>query len=150
VNALCGCAAIPQAIALPNFKGRQPSQKQVVGVDTLAGQDRARSQADLVRETRKLPPATTAVLKQGSLIMKSKTISALAAVLALGCFGTAALAADGLPDDPTSNATTIPGPNVMTPSDPAANDNPAARVPTTKAGYRVSGEAKFHQEKKHD
>ena len=91
--------------------------------------------------------------------MKSKIISGLAAVLALGCFGTAALAADGLPDDPTSNATTIPGPDAMTPSDPAANDNPAARVPTTKADYQVGkegygrsthGEGKVHTEKKHD
>jgi hypothetical protein len=101
------------------------------------------------------------VLKEGSLIMKSKTISALAAVLALGCFGTAALAADGLPDNPNSNATTIPGPDATTPSDPAADDNPAARVPTTdpEPGYRTekegsgrgtSGEGKVHKEKKHD
>ena len=71
--------------------------------------------------------------------MNNKTISAVAAVLALGCFGTAALAADGLPDDPNSNATTIPGPDATTPSDPAADDNPAARVPTTEdeSGYQV-------------
>jgi hypothetical protein len=74
--------------------------------------------------------------------MKSKTISAVTALLALGCFGTAALAADGLPDDPNSNATTIPGPDATTPSDPAADDNPAARVPTTEdeSGYRVQRE----------
>jgi hypothetical protein len=75
--------------------------------------------------------------------MKTKTISALAAVLALGCFGTAALAADdGLPDDPNSNANTIPGPDATTPSDPAADDNPAARVPTTEpeSGYRLEKE----------
>ena len=74
--------------------------------------------------------------------MKTKAISAVAAVLALGCFGTAALAADGLPDDPNSNATTIPGPDATTPSDPAAEDNPAARVPTTQdeSGYRVQQE----------
>ena len=74
--------------------------------------------------------------------MKTKAISAVAAVLALGCFGSAALAADGLPDDPNSNATTIPGPDATTPSDPAADDNPAARVPTTEdeSGYRVQRE----------
>jgi hypothetical protein len=74
--------------------------------------------------------------------MKTKAISAVAAVLALGCFCTAALAADGLPDDPNSNATTIPGPDATTPSDPAADDNPAARVPTTEdeSGYRVQRE----------
>ena len=74
--------------------------------------------------------------------MKIKTISAMAAVLALGCFGTAALAADGLPDDPNSNATTIPGPDATTPSDPSADDNPAARVPTTdpESGYELRKE----------
>ena len=76
--------------------------------------------------------------------MKSTTISALAAVLALGCFGTAAMAADGLPLNPMSQATTIPGPNAQTPSDPAANDNPAARVPTTK----VSSHGGAHKEVK--
>ena len=75
--------------------------------------------------------------------MKIKTISAMAALLALGCLGTAALAADdGLPDDPNSNATTIPGPDATTPSDPAADDNPAARVPTTEdeSGYQLRNE----------
>jgi hypothetical protein len=75
--------------------------------------------------------------------MKLKTISAVVAVLALGCFGTAALAADdGLPDDPNSNANTIPGPDATTPSDPAADDNPAARVPTTEdeSGYQIRKE----------
>ena len=74
--------------------------------------------------------------------MQSRTISAVTALLALGCFGTAALAADGLPDDPNSNATTIPGPDATTPSDPSADDNPGARVPTTEdeSGYRVQRE----------
>jgi len=93
--------------------------------------------------------------------MKTKAISAVAAVLALGCFGTAALAADGLPDDPNSNATTIPGPDATTPSDPAADDNPAARVPTTddESGYQVqkegsgrgtSGEGRVDREMQND
>lgn len=64
--------------------------------------------------------------------MKAKAISVVAAVLAFGCVGTTAMAADGLPDDPNSNATTIPAPDATEPSDPAANDNPAARVPTTE------------------
>lgn len=74
--------------------------------------------------------------------MKTKAISAVAALLALGCFGTAALAADGLPDNPNSNATTIPGPDATTPSDPSADDNPAARVPTTEpeSGYSMRRE----------
>lgn len=90
--------------------------------------------------------------------MKTKTISAVAALLAAGCFGTAVLAADGLPDDPNSNANTIPGPDAVDPSDPAANDNPAARVPTDEddSGYTVrregsgrgtSGEMRPEQEK---
>jgi hypothetical protein len=74
--------------------------------------------------------------------MRTNTISALAAVLALSCFGTAALAQDdGLPDNPNSNANTIPGPDATTPSDPAADDNPAARVPTTEnEGYEMRRE----------
>lgn len=93
--------------------------------------------------------------------MKIKTISAVAAVLALGGFGTAALAADGLPDDPNSNATTIPSPDATAPSDPSADDNPAARVPTTQdeSGYKIrkegygrgtSGEGKVNKEMKDD
>lgn len=75
--------------------------------------------------------------------MRTKTISALAAVFALGCFGTAALAADdGLPDNPNSDANVIPGPDATTPTDPSANDNPAARVPTDEddSGYSVRRE----------
>jgi hypothetical protein len=93
--------------------------------------------------------------------MTSKTISAMAAMLALGFVGTAALAQDdGLPDNPNSNANTIPGPDATTPSDPAADDNPAARVPTTKdEGYKVrkegyskgtSGEGAVDREMKDD
>jgi hypothetical protein len=64
--------------------------------------------------------------------MRTRTISALAAILALGTFGTSALAQDdGLPDNPNSDANVIPGPDATTPTDPSANDNPAARVPTT-------------------
>lgn len=74
--------------------------------------------------------------------MTSKAISAAAAMLALGFVGTAALAQDdGLPDNPNSNANTIPAPDAATPSDPAADDNPAARVPTTEnEGYQVRKE----------
>lgn len=72
--------------------------------------------------------------------MKTKAISIVAAVLALGCTGSAALAADGLPDNPTSNANTIPAPIPDQPTDPAANDNPSARVPTTENSYRVRRE----------
>lgn len=75
--------------------------------------------------------------------MKTKAICAVAAVLALGCVGTAALAADGLPDDPNSDANTIPHPQATEPSDPSANDNPAARVPTTEdEGYQVRREGR--------
>jgi hypothetical protein len=67
--------------------------------------------------------------------MKMKAIAAAAALLALGVMTNAAVAADdGLPDDPMSNENTIPGPETDTPSDPAAADNPAARVPTSPPG----------------
>ncbi|HET6322087.1 MAG TPA: hypothetical protein VFF87_08560 [Hyphomicrobium sp.] len=69
--------------------------------------------------------------------MRTKTISVMAAVLALGGYGTAALAQDGLPGDPNSTANTIPGPNPITPSDPSANDSPRARIPTTRDGFEV-------------
>jgi len=73
--------------------------------------------------------------------MKTKAICAIAAVLALGCVGTAALAADGLPDDPNSDANTIPHPQATEPADPSANDSPSARVPTTEdEGYQMRRE----------
>jgi hypothetical protein len=63
--------------------------------------------------------------------MKSKTLSVIAAVFALGSVTSVAMAQDdGLPDNPSSSANTIPAPDASEPSDPAANDNPAARVPT--------------------
>lgn len=64
----------------------------------------------------------------------TKTISAVAALFALGFISSAALAQDGLPGDPNSNQNTIPGPDATNPSDPAADDNPAARVPTSPPG----------------
>ncbi|HWK34085.1 MAG TPA: hypothetical protein VNR51_10455 [Hyphomicrobium sp.] len=74
--------------------------------------------------------------------MRTKTtISVMAAVLALGGYGTAALAQDGLPGDPNSTANTIPAPNPITPSDPSANDTPPARIPTTSDGFEVLRES---------
>jgi len=66
--------------------------------------------------------------------MKTKVIAAAAALLALGLTTSAGFAQDGLPDDPSSNANTVPAPLTDTPSDPAANDSPAARVPTSPPG----------------
>ena len=64
--------------------------------------------------------------------MKMKVIAAAAALLVMGWTATPGFAADanndGLPDDPMSNENTIPGPETDTPSDPAADDSPAARV----------------------
>jgi len=73
--------------------------------------------------------------------MRTKTISVMAALLALGSYGTAALAQDGLPGDPNSTANTIPVPNPTTPSDPSANDSPRARIPTTRDDFEVRREA---------
>lgn len=67
--------------------------------------------------------------------MKAKAITAAAALLALGLLTNTAFAqGDGLPDDPNSNQNTIPAPETDEPTDPAANDNPAARVPTSPPG----------------
>jgi hypothetical protein len=66
--------------------------------------------------------------------MKTKAITAVAALLALGLMTNAGLAQEGLPDDPMSNENTIPAPDSDVPNDPAANDNPQARVPTSPPG----------------
>lgn len=66
--------------------------------------------------------------------MKTKAMAAAAALLALGLMTQSAVAQDGMPDDPTSNENTIPAPDTDGPTDPAANDNPAARVPTSPPG----------------
>jgi hypothetical protein len=66
--------------------------------------------------------------------MKTKAIAAVAALLALGMTTGAGLAQEGMPDDPMSNENTIPAPDSDVPNDPAANDSPAARVPTSPPG----------------
>jgi hypothetical protein len=66
--------------------------------------------------------------------MKTKAITAAAALLALGLMSSAGFAQAGLPDDPMSNENTIPAPDADVPTDPSANDNPAARAPTSPPG----------------
>ena len=66
--------------------------------------------------------------------MKTKAIAAVAALLALGLTSGIGYAQEGMPDDPMSNENTIPAPDSDVPTDPAANDNPAARVPTSPPG----------------
>jgi hypothetical protein len=66
--------------------------------------------------------------------MKTKAIAAVAALLALGLMTSTGFAQEGMPDDPMSNQNTIPSPDSDVPNDPAANDNPAARVPTSPPG----------------
>lgn len=66
--------------------------------------------------------------------MKTKAITAVAALLALGLMTSSGFAQVGLPDDPMSNENTIPAPETGVPSDPAADDNPAARIPTSPPG----------------
>jgi hypothetical protein len=76
--------------------------------------------------------------RKGNRSMKMKAITAAAALLVLGWAATPGFAADangdGLPDDPMSNENTIPGPETDNPTDPAADDSPAARVPTSPPG----------------
>jgi len=75
--------------------------------------------------------------------MKTKAITAAAALLALGLMTNSGLAQDGFPDDPMSNQNTIPAPDTDVPTDPSANDNPAARVPTSPPG---TGQYELRQE----
>jgi hypothetical protein len=82
----------------------------------------------------KEPPALSGGNPGKDLSMKTKAIAAAAALLALGLMTNAGLAQDGLPDDPMSNENTIPAPEADVPTDPAADDNPAARVPTSPPG----------------
>jgi hypothetical protein len=75
--------------------------------------------------------------------MKTKAIAAAAAMLALGLMTNAGLAQEGLPDDPMSNQNTIPAPDSDVPTDPSADDNPAARAPTSPPGtgqYQLKNE----------
>lgn len=64
------------------------------------------------------------------------------AMLAAAAAGGAALAQDGFPD-PNSTANTFPAPQTGTPTDPAAGDNPSARVPTARdngaGSYQAEG-----------
>jgi len=66
--------------------------------------------------------------------MKTKVIAAVAALLALGLTTSAGFAQQGMPDDPMSDQNTIPAPDSDVPNDPSANDNPAARAPTSPPG----------------
>lgn len=66
--------------------------------------------------------------------MTTKAITAAAALLALGLMSNTGFAQAGLPDDPMSNENTIPAPDSNVPNDPAANDDPGARVPTSPPG----------------
>jgi hypothetical protein len=84
-----------------------------------------------------------AEIHERNLPMKTKAIAAAAALLALGLMTNAGLAQDGLPDDPMSNENTIPAPDSDVPTDPAANDDPAARVPTSPPG---TGQYELKQE----
>lgn len=66
--------------------------------------------------------------------MKTKAITAAAALLALGLMTGSGFAQQGLPDDPMSNENTIPAPDADVPTNPSANDDPAARIPTSPPG----------------
>jgi len=66
--------------------------------------------------------------------MNTKTISAVATVLALGCSGTAAFARNWLTNEP--EATFVPAPDASTPRDASINYGPRARMRI----YRPDGE----------
>jgi len=75
--------------------------------------------------------------------MKTKVIAAAAALFTLGLMSSTGFAQEGQPDDPMSNENTIPAPDSNVPNDPAANDDPAARVPTSPPG---TGQYELQQE----
>ncbi len=75
--------------------------------------------------------------------MKTKAIAAVAALLALGFTTGSVFAQAGMPDDPMSNENTIPAPDSDVPNDPAANDDPSARIPTSPPG---TGQYELKQE----
>lgn len=64
--------------------------------------------------------------------MKFATFTA--SIIAASFATTAAFAQAGVPTDPTSDKNKIPAPSIENPGDPAAADNPAARVPTAPEG----------------
>ena len=66
--------------------------------------------------------------------MKTKAITAAAALLALGLMTQSGFAQQGQPDDPMSNENTNPAPNSNAPNDPSANDAPAAHAPASPQG----------------
>jgi len=75
--------------------------------------------------------------------MRTKAIAVAGALVALGLLTTPGFAQAGLPDDPMSNENTIPAPDSDVPTDPAADDTPAARVPTSPPGteqYQIEKE----------
>ncbi|MDH4983011.1 hypothetical protein [Hyphomicrobium sp. D-2] len=78
---------------------------------------------------------------QRRLNISSVIATSVFAMLAAAAAGGAALAQDGFPD-PNSTANTFPAPQTGTPTDPAAGDNPMARVPTARdngVGYQAEG-----------
>lgn len=69
--------------------------------------------------------------------MKTKAIAALTGLLALGLLASPSYAGAGF-DNTQENV--IPGPLEDTPANPAANDDPAARVPTTRDEFKLKRE----------
>lgn len=84
--------------------------------------------------------------------MKTKSMAALASLFALALTATPSFADDnptGLPDNPNTNENVIPGPNATNPTDPAAADSAAARVPTTEDEKRALHKNKIEREAMH-
>lgn len=72
----------------------------------------------------------------------TRTTTSLLAALALTFGAATALAQStgGSPADPTTNENQQPGPSVGNPTDPAAESDPAARVPTSPPGTGSASE----------
>jgi len=69
--------------------------------------------------------------------MKTKVIAALTGLVAFGALASPSFAGAGY-DNTQENV--IPGPLEDTPANPDANDNPAARVPTTRDEFKIKRE----------
>lgn len=77
--------------------------------------------------------------------MKKTFIAAVVSLFAITLDTSAGFADDnptGLPGNPTTNENVIPGPETTNPTDPAAADSFAARVPTTESERKA-----LHKEK---
>jgi hypothetical protein len=84
--------------------------------------------------------------------MRTKAVAVVFSLFALGMTAAPVFADDnptGLPDNPNTIENVIPGPEATNPTDPAAADSAAARVPTTEdeAAQLKANKKEAHEKK---